>query len=137
MMKRALLCVILLLIGSCSYADVEEFRYFSLNIPEGWTANESGDVVNVTADDKSGSLVIKSGSPEGESVTNLALKFSRELHGTDPVSDDEGDYTFELNNGISQAMITGDEDFYMMIIASGFVSNGETLGEILDSLEMK
>ena len=136
-MKRAFLCVILLLIGSCSYADVEEFRYFSLNIPEGWTANESGDVVNVTADDKSGSLMITAGNPNGESVRNLAVRFSREMRGTEPVSDDEGDYTFELNNGISQAMITGDEDFYMLIIASGFVRNAETLGEILDSLEMK
>ena len=137
MMKCALLCVSLLLIGSCSYADVEEFRYFSLNIPEGWTANESGDVVNVTADDKSGSLMITAGNPNGESVRNLAVRFSREMRGTEPVSDDEGDYTFELNNGISQAMITGDEDFYMLIIASGFVRNAETLGEILDSLEMK
>ena len=67
----------------------------------------------------------------------LAERFSREMRGTEPVSDDEGDYTFELNNGISQAMITGDEDFYMLIIASGFVRNAETLGEILDSLEMK
>lgn len=137
MIKRALLCIIFLMIGSCSYADVEEFRYFSLNVPDGWTANESGDVVNVTADDKSGSLMITAGNPNGESVKNLAVRFSREMRGTEPVSDDEGDYTFELNNGISQAMITGDEDFYMLIIASGFVRNAETLGEILNSLEMK
>ena len=137
MIRRVIVCVIFLLTAECACADVEDFRYFSLNVPDGWTANESGDVVNVKADDKSGSLMITAGNPNGESVRNLAVRFSREMRGTEPVSDDEGDYTFELNNGISQAMITGDEDFYMLIIASGFVRNAETLGEILDSLEMK
>ena len=67
----------------------------------------------------------------------LAERFSREMRGTEPLSDDEGDYAFEYNNGVSCVTVTGDEDFYMMITASGFVSNAETLAEILDSLEMK
>lgn len=136
-MKRLLLCLILLMISSCAYADVEEFRYFSLNVPENWTAEESGDVVSVSANDKTGSLTITSGRPEGESMSSLALRFSRELNGSEPEADDEGNYTFELNNGISQAMVIGDEEFYMLIIGTGFVSNAETLGEILGSLEMK
>ncbi|MBR1438380.1 MAG: hypothetical protein IJ697_00320 [Synergistaceae bacterium] len=136
-MKRLTLFLMLMMIPAMAYADIEEFRYFSLNVPEGWTAVESGDVVSVSADDKSGSLSITAGSPKGKSIAELAVSFSNELKGTKPVSDDEGNYTFELNNGISQAMITGDEDFYMLIIGTGFVSNGETLGEILGSLEMK
>ena len=136
-MKRLILCVILLMISSAAYADVEEFRYFSLNVPENWTATESGDVVSVSANDKTGSLTITSGKPDGESMSAVALRFSQELNGTKPESDDEGNYTFEFNNGVSQAMIIGDEDFYMLIIATGFVSNAETLGEILESLEIK
>ena len=136
-MKRFILCVILLTISSAAYADVEEFRYFSLNVPENWTAEESGDVVSVSANDKTGSLTITSGKPDGQSMSAIALRFSRELNGTKPESDDEGNYTFEFNNGVSQAMIIGDEDFYMLIIATGFVSNAETLGEILESLEIK
>ena len=136
-MKRLILCVILLTISSAAYADVEEFRYFSLNVPENWTAKESGDVVSVSANDKTGSLTITSGKPDGESMSAIALRFSQELNGTKPESDDEGNYTFEFNNGVSQAMIIGDEDFYMLIIATGFVSNAETLGEILESLEIK
>ena len=136
-MKRVMLCIIFVLTAVRAYADIEEFRYFSLNIPEGWSAVESGDVVSVTADDRTGSLTITSGNPEGVSIGMLASKFSLEMKGTDPVSDDEGNYSFELNNGISQAIVAGDEDFYMMIVASGFVSNAETLGEILASLEMK
>lgn len=137
MIRRVIVCVIFLLTAECACADVEDFRYFSLNVPEGWTASESGDVVSVNADDRSGSLTITAGSPRGESIHGLALKFSRELHGTEPVSDDDGGYSFEFNNGISQATIAGDEDFYMLIIGTGFVNNAETLGEILSSLEMK
>ncbi|MBQ7193482.1 MAG: hypothetical protein IJR98_03830 [Synergistaceae bacterium] len=136
-MKRLILCVILLMISSVAYADVEEFRYFSLNVPENWTAKESGDVVSVSANNKTGSLTITSGKPDGESMSAIALRFSRELNGTEPESDGEGNYNFEFNNGVGQAMIIGDEDFYMFIIATGFVSNAETLGEILESLEMK
>ena len=137
-MRRFALCVLMvMMIPACSCADIEEFRNFSLNIPDGWTANEAGDVVSVNADDKSGSLTIISGNPKGESIADIAVRFSREVKGTEPVSDDEGDYTFEYNNGISHVSVTGDEDFYMMITASGFVSNAETLSEILDSLEMR
>ncbi len=137
MMKRVAVCVIFLLTVTSASAEIEEFRYFSLDVPEGWSAKESGDVVSVTADDRSGSLVITSGNPGGESITALALKLSHEMRGTEPVSDDEGDYTFEYNNGVSHVTVTGDEDFYMVITASGFVRNAETLGEILASLEMR
>lgn len=135
-MKRLILCAILLIFTGTAYAEVEEFRYFSLNVPEGWTAVESGDVVTVIADDKSGSLSITSGTPKGTSISDLAVSFSERLKGSKPLSDDEGNYSFEFNNGVSQATVIGDEDFYMFIIATGFISNAETLGEILGSLEL-
>ena len=136
-MKRLFLFVIFLLISSCSYADIHDFRYFSLDVPDGWTAKEEGNVVTVAADDKTGSLSITTGNPEGRAINDLALSFSKEFNGTKPESDDEGNYTFEFNNGVSQASITGDDDFFMLIIGTGFINNAETLGEILSSLEMK
>lgn len=133
-----MLCLMsIIFFSGTASAEIEEFKYFSLNVPEGWTAVESGDFVSVNADDKSGSLSITSGNPRGSSIAELAQSFSHEMNGTKPVSDDEGNYTFELNNGISQAVIIGDEDFYMFIVGTGFVSNGDVLGEILESLEMK
>ena len=141
-MRRLTLCIMIIMIlmfmiSGKAFADIEDFKYFSLDVPEGWTADESGDVVSVIADDRSGSLSITAGNPKGISIAGLAFSFSHELNGTDPVSDDEGNYTFGFNNGISHAMITGDDDFYMLIVATGFISNAETLGEILNSLEMK
>ena len=136
-MKRLILCVMMVAVAGIACADIEEFRHFSLDVPMGWTAVEDGAVVTVTADDKSGSLSITTGNPEGRDIGELAASFSNELNGTPPVSDDEGNYSFEFNNGVSQATITGDADFFMLIIGTGLVNNADTLGRILDSLEMK
>ena len=136
-MRRLILCLMVLMIPAFAWADIEEFRYFSLDVPYGWTAEEEGAVVTVTANDNTGSLSITMGNPESRDIGELAKSFSAELNGTPPEKDDEGNYSFEFNNGVSQATITGDEDFFMLIIGTGFVNNAETLGRILDSLEMK
>lgn len=134
---RRIIIIAMLLISSCAYADIHEFKYFSLDIPEGWTAHEEGAVVRVNADDDSGSLVIMPGVPEGKSIGDIAANFALEFNGTMPEKDDEGNYTFEFNNGRSQAIVTGDEEFYMIIVGNGIENNGEVLGAILESLEMK
>ena len=135
-MKRIALCLVLLW-SACAWGDVMEFRHFSLDVPEGWTASEEGAVVSVVAGDKSASLTITTDSPNGSTIGELAAKFSLELGGTAPERDEDGNYTFEFHGGNSQAMIMGDEDFYMLIIASGMGINSDVLIEILSSLEMK
>ena len=134
---RRIIFIMAMLITSCAYADVQEFRYFSLDVPEGWTSEETGAVVQVKADDDSGSLVIMTDIPEGKSLADIATNFALEFNGTMPVKDDEGNYTFEFNNGRSQAIVTGDEEFYMIIVGNGIENNGDVLGAILESLEMK
>ena len=136
-MKKVLACVMLLVLAGSAWADVEEFRYFSLDVPDGWTATEEGAAVTVMKDDKSGSLSITADDPQGQTIAELAAKFSAELKGTEPEHDDEGSYTFSFNNGISQAAIDGTEDLYLLIIGTGIEQNGEVISEILDSLEMK
>ena len=136
-MRRIIIFMAMMLISSCAYADIHEFRHFSLDVPEGWSSEESGPVVTVKADDDSGSLIIMSGVPEGKSIGDIAANFALEFNGTMPEKDDEGNYTFEFNNGRSQAIVTGDEEFYMIIVGNGIENNGEVLGAILNSLEMK
>ena len=134
---RRIIFIMAMLITSCAYADVHEFKYFSLDVPDGWTSEETGAVVQVKADDDSGSLVIMTDIPEGKSLADIATNFALEFNGTMPEKDDEGNYTFEFNNGRSQAIVTGDEEFYMIIVGNGIENNGEVLGAILESLEMK
>ena len=66
-MRRLTVCIMIMMfmISGKAFADIEDFKYFSLDVPEGWTADESGDVVSVIADDKSGSLSITAGNPKG------------------------------------------------------------------------
>ena len=135
-MKRIIIAA-MLLVSSCAYAEIHEFKYFSLDVPDGWTSEETGAVVQVKADDNSGSLVIMTDIPEGKSLADIATNFALEFNGTMPEKDDDGNYTFEFNNGRSQAIVTGDEEFYMIIVGNGIENNGDVLGAILESLEMK
>lgn len=136
-MKRFIICLILLFAVS-AHAEVQEFRYFSLYIPENWTANEDGPVVSVIADDKSGSLSITSSQTEENSLDDIAKGFAAELGGTVPEADDEGIYTFDFNDGASHAILTGTEDFYMLIVLSANNEESEEiLAEIFESLEIK
>ena len=139
-MKRlALLGVMTFLLESGAYAEIQEFRYFSLDVPEEWSVSEDGAAVTVTAPDKSASLSITADSPNGKSIAELAEEYSREVNGTTPEKDEEDgeSYSFMFNNGVSYAVIDGDEEMYLLIIGTGIERNGEVLSEILGSLEMK
>ncbi|MBQ7221092.1 MAG: hypothetical protein IJS28_08940 [Synergistaceae bacterium] len=137
MKQFVFLVMMVLCMSSFACAEVMEFRYFSLDVPEGWSVNEDGNVITVTAADKSGSLSITADNPGGKTIAELAEEYSRRLNGTAPEEDEEGGYTFEFNNGVSQAAIDGDEDLYLLIIGTGIERNGDVLSEILESLEMK
>ncbi len=139
-MKWLAVLVMMLLLTTGAYADIQEFRYFSLDVPEEWSVNEDGAAITVTAPDKSASLSITADDPHGKSIAELAEEYSANLKGTAPVKDeaeDGGAYSFEFNNGVSYAVIDGDEEMYLLIIGTGVERNGEVLGEILESLEMK
>ncbi len=136
-MKR-LICSILLLSASCSFAEIREFENFSLDVPENWAVieNENGSIVSINAMDGSASLMISTGNPGESSIGDLAVSFALELGGTMPEKDEDGSYTFEFNGGRSQATVAGSENLYMLIIGTG-AGESEMLGEILDTLEMK
>ena len=137
-MKRVIIFVVMLfMIASSAYAEIQEFKYFSVDVPDDWTAEEENNEVKITADDKTGELMIIASEPEEKTIADVASEYSAKFGGSELISDDEGTYTFEFSDGEGQATITGDENFYMVIMASGFEKNGDTLGEILNSLEMK
>ena len=136
-MKRVIIFAMIFILASSAYAEIQEFKYFSVDVPDDWTAEEKNDEVKITADDKTGELRIIAAEPEEKTIAELASEFSAKFGGSELVNDDEGTYTFEFYDGEGQATITGDENFYMVIMASGFEKNGDTLGEILNSLEMK
>ena len=137
-MRRALCLILLLCACHAAYSEIHESRYFSIDVPEGWTLTEEDSLVNIMANDGTGALMIKSGSLV-ESLDKIAIESSRELGGTLPVKDSEDIYTFTFAHGEEQGhvMLTGDSDFYMLITCTGLEQSGDVLLSILDSLEMK
>ncbi|MBQ6772907.1 MAG: hypothetical protein IJQ56_06960 [Synergistaceae bacterium] len=143
-MKRVIIFCALILVSSCAWAEIHEFKYFYIDIPEGWSVKEDGVTINIKADDNSASLMIRADSLNGESLDKLAAEFANELGAGIVNVDSEDDYIFEFQDVEKQAILTGgdDEDFYMLIAASGFEQtvepeSGDVLLNILDSLEMK
>ena len=134
-----MLCVCMLFIASCAYSEIMEFENFYVDVPEDWSVNENKNEnsIEITADNKTGSLSIISGSTNGKSISQIANEYSQKMYGTQPEFDNDERYTFNFNNGISQAVITGDEDFYMLVIGTGIEANSEIMQGILESLEMK
>ena len=120
-----------------AHADIQEFRYFSLDVPEGWSVSEEGAVVTVTEDVDGGSLKITADDPKGKTIGELAAKYSQELQGSEPEQDEDGSYLFEFDDGESQAVIDGTDDLYLLIIGTGLEQSGEVMAEILASLEMR
>ena len=143
-MKRVIIFFALILVSSCSWAEIHEFKYFYIDIPEGWNVKEDGSTVNIFADDNSGSLMLRADALNGESLDKLAANFANELGANIVKVDSDDDYIFEFNDDMKQAVLTGgeSEDFYMLIAASGLDKTGQiesddVLLNILDSLEMK
>lgn len=146
-MKRVIIFFAsILLVISCAFsafAEIHEFKYFYIDIPEDWSVKENASTVNIKANDESGSLMIRADTLNGESFDKLADKISKELGAVEVKVDSEDDYIFEFSDDRQQAILTvsESEDFYMLIAASGFEQNktesGDVLLNILDSLEMK
>ena len=138
-MRRLAALMMVLAFAGTACAEIQEFRYFSLDVPEEWSVNEDGTEVVITAPDKSASLSITVDDPHGKTIAGLAEEFSRELKGTPPEKDEEDgeSYSFTFNNGVSYAVIDGDEEMYLLIIGTGVEHNADILGKILESLEMK
>ena len=143
-MKRVIIFFALILVCSSAFAEIHEFKYFYIDIPEGWDVKEDGVTINIKADGKSGSLMIRADNLNGESLDKLAAKFANELGAGIVDVDSDDDYIFEFQDVEKQAILTGgdDEDFYMLIAYSGLEAegteeSGDVLLNILDSLEMK
>ncbi|MBQ7576656.1 MAG: hypothetical protein IJT21_00135 [Synergistaceae bacterium] len=147
-MRRFIICVLIIaLISSSACAEICEFKYFSLNIPEGWSASEKilengSSMVAVLPDDDNipGAIAITSGSPGNLTIKEIAENYSKNFNGTTPESGEDGIYIFEFNEGKSFALIDGDENFYMFTAITATDEESETnkiLLDILDSMELK
>ena len=142
MKSRAALLGIFAVILSAAGAVgvVQQFRNFSVDVPEGWTANQEGLTVILIKTDNTASMSITVDSPEGMNRKALAEAFVKELNGKNLERDPDGDYTFEMvnANGVtSQALLTGDDDVYCLFVMTGIENARDDMSAILGSLKTK
>lgn len=138
-MKRlcALIFVLALTAGTAA-AEVKEFSKLSINIPEGWSAEEIAGTVAVIKNDKTASLTVSVEQFEnGRSLLDTARIYSQGFKGTAPKRADNGSYTFTFNNGNSQAVITSRVTSYVLVTTTGLVNAPQELYSMIASLNFK
>ena len=123
-MKRLFVLSVLavLFTAACAFGAVQDFGKFTLDIPEGWTANQDGSTVAVTKNDNTAAMSMTLDSAGGASLEELAAAFAKELNASDPKPTGDGDYTFMFKNqnGVdSNCLISGGEGMYILVVMTG------------------
>lgn len=151
-MKRLLVAVLLVaLFATVSFAGVQDFGKFTMDIADGWTAAQSGPTAVITKNDNSVQLAITLSETGGYSLKDIAAALVGEFEKqnyyesiTTPKADADGDYSFKAiaPNGVNvQVMLTGDEDEYLAILMTGpddvVAANRPEMGAMISSMQGK
>ena len=140
-MKRfALAALVVALTAVCAFGAVQDFGKFTLDIPAGWTATQDGSTVGIVKDDNTASMSITIDSTEGAALKDIAEELSKELSGTKPEADSDGNYSFDFmnqNDVNSHCIITAEEGEYALLVLTGSENAPDDMTAILGSFKMK
>ena len=140
-MKRTLAAIAVLAVvlsAASAFAFVQQFGKFSVDVPEGWGANQEDSTVILIKNDRTASMSITVADTEGMNRKALAEAFVKELNGRDLERDDVGDYTFTMTNanGVdSHALLTGDDEEYCLFVMTGIENARDEMTAILGSVK--
>ena len=137
-MKRLSIAVLLVaLFAAVSFAAVQDFGKFRVDVPAGWTATQDGETVGIVKDDNAAAVSITYGDADGASIEEIATEFVKALKGRN-LQNNDGIYTFEMTNanGIdSTCTLTGDDKEYGLIVVTGGENAQEDVDAIMASLD--
>ena len=139
-MKKLLLALTLVAVfAAASFAGVQDFGKFTIDVPEGWTATQDGETVGIVKNDNSAALSISVDSTEGASLKEIADEFVKALNGRNLTFTD-GTYQFEMTNanGVdSKAVLSGDDSKYALFVITGAENAPDEITKMLDSVKEK
>ena len=139
-MKKLLLALTLVAVfAAASFAGVQDFGKFTIDVPEGWTATQDGETVGIVKNDNSAALSISVDSTEGASLKEIADEFVKALNGRNLTFTD-GTYQFEMTNanGVdSKAVLSGDDSNYALFVVTGAENAPDDISAMMDSLTEK
>ena len=140
-MKRLALAVMAVVLFA-TFAFAQNFGAFSVDVPNGWNAEQNGPTAILSKPDNSGNVSITVADSEGASVKDLAdafrAEFAKSFASVGEAEENDGDYEWEMttSNGVeSHALISGAEGQYMLIVVTGAVDEDEVAG-IMGSISL-
>ena len=139
-MKKLLTALALVAVfAAASFAGVQDFGKFTVDVPEGWTATQDGETVGIVKNDNSAALSISVDSTDGASLKEIADEFVKALNGRNLAFTD-GTYQFEMTNanGVdSKAVLSGDDSNYALFVITGAENAPDEISKMLDSVKEK
>ena len=137
-MKRLSIAVLLVaLFAAVSFAAVQDFGKFKIDVPAGWTATQDGETVGIVKDDNTAAISITYGNTDGASLEEIAEEFVKALKGRN-LQNNEGVYVFEMTNanGIdSKCILTGENQEYGLVVITGGENAQEEVDAIMSSIK--
>ena len=139
-MKRLSLAVLFVaLFAAVAFAAVQDFGAYTVDVPDGWTAEQDGETVGIVKNDNSAAVSITYDSTDGASTQEIAEAFVQALNGKNLQG--EGDaFTFEMTNanGVgSKCFVFAENGKYALVVATGIENAPDEISAIMDSLQDK
>ena len=143
MLRKICVCVVLVvMMSSSAWSRVQRFGNFSVDVPSGWSGELQGSTLVVKSDTQNASMAVAFARTGGASLSDIAERLYIQMEGEGLQQDEDGDYVFTFKNragGESYAMITGDEDYYLVLSLTGYDIEEleDDFNTIMDSLDFE
>ena len=115
---------------------MQDFKDFTVDVPDDWTATQNGTTVGIVANDNSAAVSITVDKRDGMEAKDLAAAFAEKLKGSEPVLEDDV-YHFDFKNeaGVeSRAILNTEGDNYLLLVITG---QNPKLEALIDSIPGK
>ena len=130
---------LVMMICSCACAGMQSFGNFRVNVPSGWSGELQGSTLVIKSDNGNSSVAVAFAQSGGASLSDIVERLYAQMGGDNLQQDEDGDYVFSFTNRAgaeSIALITGDEEYYLVVSITGYDDSIEDeLDTIIDSLD--
>jgi hypothetical protein len=132
--------------ASMAFAAVQDFGDYTFDIPDGWTGSmqspaENVEVVSFVKNDNTASGSVTFSATGGASLDALAAEWSKQLGGSAPEKDADGDYSFKFTKGAveSNALVKGltDSIYMVIVMTTADPAAAQEMAGIMSSFQLK
>ena len=148
-MKRslALAAILAVVISSAAFAGVQDFGKFTVDVVQGWTAENQDGTAIITKNDSSAQLTIAIADAGGSTKAQLAEAFVSEFKKsgtytkiTSPAADKDGDYSWDMTTTAgaeSHAMLTVEGKDFVLLVMTNVQNAPDDFTKMLGSIKQK